>query len=248
MTTWRRPLILGASPLTVAALVLAATGCGADTIDADDTTAGTFASDTGDGATAREPAVVRAGVPPVVAVAAQRCTRPVADRGLGVVVGDDLVATAAHTVEGELRELTVDGLDATVVALDPRTDLALLSVVVDAAPAVLGTGGAGGETGPAWLHEADARTPVEIVRTAPLIVDDATTGRRHRRQVHTFTPGVEAGTSGAPLTSLDGHVIGIVVLDGRGDGVAYAVTSVELHDLLDDDRGGGPGTPPACAS
>ena len=45
----------------------------------------------------------------VVAVAAQPCRRPTRDLGIGVVVADGLVLTAAHTVDGDRRAVTVDG-------------------------------------------------------------------------------------------------------------------------------------------
>lgn len=233
------------------AIILAVPGCGREGTGVTEHQNGatTETPGVGEGASAETAGSNAAAAPiPLVAVAAQRCTRPVADRGLGVVIGEDLVATAAHTVEGDLRQLTVDGLDATVVALDARTDLALVSVPLDAPPAVLSIGDPGDARGAAWLHDLDARTPVEIVRTAPLIVHDATTRRRHERLVHTFTPGVEAGSSGAPLISADGELIGIVVLDGGGADIAYAVTSGELRALLERGRRNGPGTAPACAS
>ncbi len=46
--------------------------------------------------------------PTIVAVETQRCRQPNRFHGVGVVVGDDLVLTAGHTVEGDLRELTVE--------------------------------------------------------------------------------------------------------------------------------------------
>ncbi len=69
---------------------------------------------------------------------------------------------------------------------------------------------------------------VEILRTGPLVVRDTTDRARYEREVHTFTPGVEDGTSGAPLVDDDGRVLGIVVLDNPAAGVAYAVTGEEL--------------------
>ena len=74
--------------------------------------------------------------------------------------------------------------------------------------------------------------PVRVVRTGPLVVHDATDRARYERDVHVFTPGVAEGTSGAPLIDDDGRVAGLVVLDNRGDDVAYAVTAAELTDLL----------------
>ena len=71
------------------------------------------------------------------------------------------------------------------------------------------------------------------MRTGRLVVDDVTDGVRHEREVHTFTPGVEPGTSGAPLVDDEGRLAGIVVLTNRTDGTAYAVTAAELRRLID---------------
>ncbi|MBA3604685.1 MAG: hypothetical protein H0W46_01670, partial [Acidimicrobiia bacterium] len=158
-----------------------------------------------------------------------RCQRPVPDRGLGVVVGDGLVATAAHTVEGELRGLTVDGAPATVVAIDARTDLAVLGVPTAATPMALADVVAPVS---AVLHDLDGAHDVEVVRTGTLVVHDTTDRVRHERQVHTFTPGVPAGTSGAPITTADRALLGIVVLDRADRDAADAVTSAELAALL----------------
>jgi len=197
---------------TLLVLALAATACGDDGPGAGRSTAGDV---------------------PVVAVVAQPCTRPTPDRGLGVVVGDDLVATAAHIVEGRRRQLTVDGLAASVVGVDERTDLALLAVPTTGHPGRL-------EDGPATsalVHTTDGPVPVAIVRTVTLIVNDVTAGVRHERQAHAFTPGVLGGTSGAPLTTADGGILGIVVLDRRDDDLAYAVTTAELRTLLAAEQG-----------
>ena len=168
----------------------------------------------------------------VVEVAAQPCDRPTRSRGLGFVVAEDLVATTAHTVEGPLRDLTVDGVAASVAAIDRRTDLALLDVELDAAPAELSNKPV---VAGSVLRPGTA-SPVRIVRTGTLVVHDTTDRARYERQVHTFAPGVEDGTSGAPLVDAAGRVLGVVVLDRRGGDVAYAVTARELSGLLE--RGG----------
>jgi S1-C subfamily serine protease len=168
------------------------------------------------------------GWPVVVEVAAQPCDTPNRSFGWGVVVADGVVATAAHTVEGPRRNLSVDGRPARVAVLDARTDLALLAADLDAERARIAPGSP---------HDATVAAPagpidVEILRTGPLIVRDTTDRVRYQREVHTFTPGVENGTSGAPLVDNDGRVLGIVVLDNPGRGVAYAVTGAELTRLL----------------
>ena len=166
----------------------------------------------------------------VVEVAARPCDTPNRSFGFGVVVAEDLVATAAHTVEGPRREISVDGRPARVAVLDARTDLALLAVDVDATQARI----AYDSPRHAIVDLPAGPIDVEILRTAPLVVRDTTDRARYRREVHTFMPGVEHGTSGAPLVDDDGRVLGIVVLDNPNRGVAYAVTGKELTNLLRD--------------
>jgi S1-C subfamily serine protease len=182
--------------------------------------------------------------PTVVGVAAEPCTTPNRARGLGVVVADGLVATAAHTVDGPLRDLTVDGVAATVAAIEPRTDLALLAVALEAAPAELSTDAATA----AVVLRPDGTTPVQIVRTGTLVVHDATDRARYEREVHTFTPGVEQGTSGAPLVDADGRVLGVVVLDSRDHDVGYAVTAGELAAVIERSDGGSAAAEGECGN
>jgi len=172
-----------------------------------------------------------AAPPEAVAVSAQPCTSPNRALGLGVVVADDLVATAAHTVEGPLRDLRVDGRPATLVAVDARTDLALLAAPgVGIEPAELSDRAPSSAT----LLTPGAEQPVELVSTGPLVVHDTTAGLRHERQVHRISPAVASGTSGAPLVDDDDHLLGIVVLSEPADDIAYAVTAGELEALIED--------------
>jgi S1-C subfamily serine protease len=168
--------------------------------------------------------------PVVLEVAAQPCDTPNRSLGFGVVLGEGLVATAAHTVEGPRREVSVDGRPARVAVLDTRTDLALLTVDVDATPAHIGHG----SPRHAIVAVPGGPIDVEILRTGPLVVRDTTDRARYRREVHTFRPGTEHGTSGAPLVDDDGRVLGIVVLDNPGRGIGYAVTGKEISNLLRD--------------
>lgn len=181
----------------------------------------------------------------VVAVGAQRCDDPNMARGVGVVVGEDLVATAAHTVEDQLRELTVDGRPARVLVLDARTDLALLRASVDARP-LRWAAPSTEALGPGIIHLADGPRDVDIVRSGPLIVDDVTEHVRHEREVHTFTPGVARGASGAPLTTRSGELLGIVVLDRTDTDEAHAASAGELRALIDRLGAGDHTAAPAC--
>ena len=148
-----------------------------------------------------------------------------------MVVAEGLVATAAHTVEGPLRELLADGEPATLVTIDARTDLALLAAPdVDSDPAELSDRAPSSAT----LLTPGAEQSVELVSTGPLVVHDTTAGLRHERQVHRISPAVASGTSGAPLVDDDNRVLGIVVLSEPADDIAYAVTAGELEALIED--------------
>ena len=167
-------------------------------------------------------------------------TDPTGHAVVGVVVADGVVATAGHTVEGPLRELTVDGTPAQVIVVDPRTDLALLAVETSIEPAPLSA------TSPdqAQVLGPVGAAEVTIVGTGPLVVEDTTDQRRYRRQVHTFEPGVIEGTSGAPLVDDRNRVIGVVVLSGSG--VAYASTAGEVAALLERTRDQSPTISGVC--
>jgi Trypsin-like peptidase domain len=155
------------------------------------------------------------------------------------VVAEGVVATAGHTVEGPLRELTVDGTPARVIIVDRRTDLALLAAETAIEPGQLALM----SPDRARLLGPGRPREVTIVSTGPLVVDDTTDRRRYRRQVHTFAPGVSDGTSGAPLVDDRNRLLGVVVLNGSG--VAYAVTAGELSALLERHRS--PEAPEASA-
>ncbi len=195
-------------------MVLAVVGCGGD----------------GDAANEVEP-------PTIVAVETQRCEQPNRFHGVGIVVGDDLVLTAGHTVEGELRELTVDGEPARVVTIDRRTDLAIVSSEVPTAssptlqPVVPDDGRLLGPEGP---------RNVDIDRQVTLVVEHATDQATYRRDVVIFTPGVVDGDSGSPIVDDAGRLVGVVIADQEGEGIA--VTAAEISQAArSDDRVGRPG-------
>lgn len=162
--------------------------------------------------------------PKVVVVAAQPCSTPNEDHGVGVVVLPGFVATAAHVVDGPRRSVTVAGQPAEVVAIDARTDLALLAT--DIAGAFAPTTST--VDGPAIVRTPDGDLPVDVSDTGQLTVDDTTDHEAYEREVHTFAPGVADGTSGSALLDPSGRLAGIVVLANRTDDTGYAVTATEL--------------------
>lgn len=212
VSTSTRPTSLLA-PLGVAvALALAVSGC----------------SDDGSGAAVRD--VARS----VVVIESQRCRAPNVARGVGIVVGDDIVLTAGHTVEGDLRELTVDGQPAHVVLVDDNADLALLSTTllperqrVDDLPLSAGSPRRLvliGPAGPRDVH-VDSRETLEFEHHT----DRAT----YRRDVVVFTPGVDEGSSGSPLVDENGRLAGIVILNDDATDQGIAVTPSDIAALLD---------------
>lgn len=178
-------------------------------------------------------AAVRDAMGSVVAITSQRCERPNDVHGLGIVVSEDLVLTAGHTVEGNLRELTVDGQPAEVVTIDRNTDLAVVHALLP--PEIDRTGALAltalrpdslvllGVDGPRDVH-------VDIRQT--LVIEHATDRATYRRDVVVFTPGVVEGSSGSPLVDDQGRLAGIVILNDEAANQGIAVDANEISALL----------------
>jgi S1-C subfamily serine protease len=164
--------------------------------------------------------------PTLVEVATQRCRQPNRFHGIGVVAGDGLVLTAGHTVEGDLRALDVDGVPARVVTIDRRTDLALVRADVPGDTPTL----APRVPDAARMLTLDSAHDVAIDRHVTLVVEHATDRATYRRSVVIFTPGVVDGDSGAPVVDESGRLVGVVIADQHGEGVA--VDAGEVKALL----------------
>jgi len=168
----------------------------------------------------------------VVAIAATPCDRPTARLGVGTVVAEGLVLTAAHVVEDDLRRVEVDGRPGRVVALDTRIDVAVVSLDTPT------------DQGAATMGAADVTDAVRIItptgvidttvgRIVTLSVDDTTDGVVHRRRALVLAGTVPEGTSGAPVVDRDGLVVGLVNVVHAGRDVTYATPTAELQALLD---------------
>ena len=168
-----------------------------------------------------------------VEIAATPCDRPNARLGVGTIVGEGLVLTAAHVVEDDLRDLAVDGRPARVIGLDVRIDAALLAVDTP-----------GGSTAPSLATDTEATesvrilTPTDVIdttvaRLVTLTVDDATDRTVHRRQALVLDGAVADGTSGAPVVDDHDNIVGMVTIAHRGRAVTYATRSAELRTLID---------------
>jgi S1-C subfamily serine protease len=175
----------------------------------------------------------------VVRVEGQACDE--IQQGSGWVAAGGLVVTNAHVVAGERSTsvFTTDGrnLDATVVAFDPRVDLAVLRVQsadlptlprataeVDDSGAVFGhpRGGA--------LREAPARIAQEIDARGTDIYRTGST----ERDVFVLAAELQPGDSGGPLVDSRGRVVGVAfAIDPSTDTTAFALTTKEVDGVLD---------------
>ncbi|MET0911538.1 MAG: serine protease [Ilumatobacteraceae bacterium] len=171
----------------------------------------------------------------VVTVEATGCDRPQPRFGAGTFVADGVVLTAAHVVEGDLRDLTVGGAPAAVVGLDIGTDLALVALVGAADDTADWSVTAADDVapGPVRIVTPDASTEAELLRTLTLRVDDISDDTVTERAALEVDVVVAAGDSGSPVVDADGDLIGVVVLRRPSTGVSYASVVPVFSQLLD---------------
>lgn len=160
--------------------------------------------------------------------------------GSGFTVGDSLIATNAHVVAGQSSTSIErdDGrrFDATVVAFDPKRDLALLSVPGLSRPALtLGRsdrndiGGVFGHPGGEPLRIAPFVVTRAVEATGLDIYDRSTV----RREILELAAELRHGDSGSALVDPAGEVVGVAVsISSEQPGVAYALAVDELRALL----------------
>lgn len=163
--------------------------------------------------------------------------------GVATIEQPDLVLTVAHALSG-VGPVTVDGNQAVVLAIDTRSDLALLRITDEtdmAGPSV--------ESLRNSLRSADSGDDVEVL----LIKDDLVTATdsviervaviRHTNKVDgTVTErsglvlDVElvGGDSGAPVIGADGRLLGIMYADAKDSPTSYAISAEEIQSLLDE--------------
>jgi S1-C subfamily serine protease len=179
----------------------------------------------------------------VVKVEGIACNR--VQDGTGFVVAPGYVVTNAHVVAGESEtELELDDdpgsrVKATVVAFDPRRDLAVLHApdltrppltVVDSA--VGASGGVFGHPGGGPLRIA----PFDVARELHAVGRDIYGTGVTTREVLEVRSSLRPGDSGSALISTKGEVVGVAfAIAPDKAGVAYALSTSELQTVLGGD-------------
>jgi hypothetical protein len=179
----------------------------------------------------------------VVAISATGC-RPTSNISYGVVVGDELVATVAHSVAGE-DEIVVGGRRGVVVAIDTVLDAAVLSVEgLDAEVADRRTYVDGEDV--AVL--TDVEQPAEVTRRVTVRTSDIYRDGEHARPALDIVADVRAGDSGAPIVGDDGSVLAIVwAASRRTDDRAWALPIEALDPLIRAAQSGDPAPAATCS-
>jgi len=166
--------------------------------------------------------------------------------GSGFVVSPGRVMTNAHVVAGSSSvKVLVAGqgepLDADVVVLDPRTDVAVLAVHGLTAPALaFDDGGQRGDDAVVAGFPEDGplmTTPARIRGVLVAVGKDIYRQPGARRQVYSLRAQVREGNSGGPLLSTTGQVLGVVFAASVDDpDTGYALTAKAVAPALAEGR------------
>lgn len=174
--------------------------------------------------------------PVTVEVVFDGCGAAFAGSVAAVGIGPELAVTVAHgVIQGD--RFRVDGEAASVVALDRRSDLALLEVpgmeVRDVTLASTEVGAHVTVVGGLVNEVAEAR----VVATPIIRIEEVLGTRRVERAGLELEARLDEGDSGAGVFDDRNRMVGVVfaVNDAR-DGTAWAVTGSEVETLLARDR------------
>jgi S1-C subfamily serine protease len=164
--------------------------------------------------------------------------------GSGWVARPGVVVTNAHVVAGEQATTVEDAsgrdLPATVIAFDPKRDVAVLSVPDLTAPALGTTTGGAHDVGAVYGHPGGGALTASPARVGEEIIAVGTdiyrTGRS-RRHVYVLASSLAPGDSGGPLVNTSGKEIGVAfAIDPGRDATAYALTDEEITPVLEQAR------------
>lgn len=186
-----------------------------------------------------------------VGIEARGC-RLLPNQAVGVAVDGDLVVSVAHAVAGE-QDITVtapDGrtLPATVAAIDPDLDAAVLRVDgldLPALPRRTFDGGADGAASMIRVEDGRATSvPVTIRRRVTINTTDIYREGEHQRPGFELGADVTAGDSGSGVVASDGSLVGVVWATSReAEDRAWALPIEAYEPLIEAAR---TGTAPAA--
>jgi S1-C subfamily serine protease len=192
-------------------------------------------------ATGIDQSVVDAVVPSTVKVEGIACRR--IQEGSGFVIAPGVVVTNAHVVAGEDETVIQrsDGSEvrATVVAFDPRRDIAVLSAPELDRPSLVRADVEEGAVGAVFGHPGGGplrAAPFSVGRTVEATGTDIYDEERTERQVLILASSLAPGDSGAALIDPQGRVVGVAfAIAPDKPGVAYALDIEELEAVLQSD-------------
>jgi len=176
-------------------------------------------------------------------VATTACGHASATDGAGIVVDADLVLASAHVVIGAedvFVEKDGERYVAEIVALDARTDLALLGVALppdDLAPVELGAATPGKEVLIGNSNIEQIRQ-VGVTRRAEVHIEEVRSTVRSARQSFEIDERVALGESGSGVYDDAANLLGVIF--GRSEfnnDRSFAVNDREVAAILDAERG-----------
>lgn len=164
--------------------------------------------------------------------------------GSGFVFAPGFILTNAHVVAGveQPRVRVRSGADAVrteVVHFDPRLDIAVLRAPGLAAPALTFAAKeqeSGASVVTAGFPQGGSfRADPARVRTVVTARGDTIYGESGvEREVYIIRSSIEPGSSGGPLLTTDGEVVGMVfAADVSDPGIGYALTNAELGAAME---------------
>ena len=181
-----------------------------------------------------------------VKVEGKACSR--IQDGSGFVVAPNTVVTNAHVVAGEKTTEVIRPdrrrVKATVTVFDAARDLAVLRVEgLGLAPIPMVDRTAGEGTQGVVLGHPGGQVPIAVApskinRRVQAVGRDLYDRRSTTRVVFILAARLAPGYSGGPLVTTTGEVAGVAfAIAPDREGVAYAVTDVELREALSTNKG-----------
>jgi len=188
----------------------------------------------------------------VVKVSSSGC--PARRSGSGFVAGRGLIVTNAHVVAGSAAPVVTDErgrqYGSTVVAFDPRRDVAVLVIPGYPAPALPIATARPGAVGAVYGYPGGGpldRSPARIGEVVTAVGTDITGRHSIRRKVEVLAARLRPGDSGAPLVDRKGSVIGLAfAVDPVDVTTGYALAPAEVLPALAEARDRIPASTGAC--